>query len=76
MPSKSPLHCCVLGMLGYVFQCGLHYNVDVASQKSMSGIAVSEDAVNMYYYLKAKSTVGPMLCEQSHTTGVLLHCLI
>ncbi len=47
----------------------------MAAQKSMSGIAVSEDAVNMYYYLKAKSTVGPMLSEQSHTTGVLLHCL-
>ncbi|KAK9842215.1 hypothetical protein WJX81_000934 [Elliptochloris bilobata] len=27
-----------------------------AQSKSMSGIAVSEDAVNMYYYLKAKST--------------------
>lgn len=26
-------------------------------QTSMSGIIVSDDAVNMYYYLKAKSTV-------------------
>ena len=30
----------------------------LAVQKSMSGISVSEDAVNMYYYLKAKSTVS------------------
>jgi hypothetical protein len=34
-------------------------------QKSMSGIAVSEDAVNMYYYLKAKSTVHPALSSGS-----------
>ena len=25
----------------------------------MSGIIVADDAVNMYYYLKAKSTVSP-----------------
>ncbi len=35
------------------------------TQKSMSGIAVSEDAVNMYYYLKAKSTVRPALPSAS-----------
>lgn len=23
MPCRSPLYCCVLGMLGYVLQCGL-----------------------------------------------------
>lgn len=27
-------------------------------QTSMSGISVTEDAVNLYYYLKAKSVVG------------------
>jgi hypothetical protein len=27
-------------------------------QVSMSGISVSEDAVNMYYFMKAKSTVS------------------
>lgn len=26
-------------------------------QTSMSGIAVTEDAVNLYYYMKAKSVV-------------------
>ena len=26
-------------------------------QVSMSGISVSEDAVNLFYYMKAKSTV-------------------
>ena len=30
----------------------------MGQQTSMSGIIVSEDAVNMYYYLKAKSTVS------------------
>ena len=28
------------------------------AQTSMSGISVSEDAINMYYFMKAKSTVG------------------
>lgn len=27
-------------------------------QTSMSGIAVNEDAVNLYYYMKAKSVVS------------------
>ena len=31
------------------------------AQTSMSGISVSDDAVNMYYFLKAKSTVCPHL---------------
>ena len=29
------------------------------AQASMSGITVSEDAVNLYYYMKAKSAVRP-----------------
>jgi hypothetical protein len=39
------------------------------TQKSMSGIAVSEDAVNMYYYLKAKSTVRPALPQRLSAVG-------
>ncbi len=32
-------------------------------QVSMSGISVSEDAVNLFYYMKAKSTVRPALFQ-------------
>jgi len=44
---------------------------DCMAQTSMSGIAVSDDAVNMYYFLKAKSTVrtkSPDMysCDLSH----------
>ena len=36
-------------------------------QKSLAGIDVSEDAVNLYYYLKAKSTVSMhSLCCGEH----------
>ena len=31
---------------------------DFCLQTSMSGISVTEDAVNLYYFLKAKSTVS------------------
>ena len=34
-------------------------------QTSMSGIAVTEDAVNLYYYMKAKSVV----CKLSLAKG-------
>lgn len=33
-------------------------------QVSMSGISVSEDAVNLFYYMKAKSTVRPASCAR------------
>lgn len=32
-------------------------------QTSMSGIAVTEDAVNLYYYMKAKSVVRAIYCS-------------
>ena len=34
------------------------------AQTSMSGISVSDDAVNMYYFLKAKSTVRPVSSDK------------
>ena len=34
-------------------------------QVSMSGISVSEDAVNLFYYMKAKSTVRPASCAHA-----------
>lgn len=33
----------------------------------MSGISVSEDAINMYYYLKAKSSVSIMEVASRHS---------
>ena len=37
-------------------------NTMLLVQVSMSGISVSEDAVNLFYYMKAKSTVRPASC--------------
>ena len=36
-------------------------------QTSMSGIAVTEDAVNLYYYMKAKSVVCAILTSSTTT---------
>lgn len=33
----------------------------------MSGIAVNEDAVNLYYYMKAKSVVSTRISAHAHT---------
>lgn len=52
----------MLAAVNVTFSC-LHHAPDWSScvQTSMSGISVSDDAVNMYYFLKAKSTVRLVL---------------
>lgn len=59
-PGCKPACVATVALLAFTHQQVL------AVQKSMSGIAVSEDAVNMYYYLKAKSTVSKSQRPQRH----------
>lgn len=57
-----------------------HVSQCVVLQTSMSGIAVAEDAVNLYYYMKAKSVVCKLLLSvqeivfQAHLKLSILPC--
>ena len=63
LPAEQPKSraCCYLGLTAV---CAL--------QTSMSGISVSEDAINMYYFMKAKSTVGDSAVSCNVTSCVWL----
>ena len=49
------LKCCIVSSMCATIRT---HNLHPTLQTSMSGISVTEDAVNLYYYLKAKSVVS------------------